>query len=235
MLAAARSVALVTGPAGVGKTALVASVLAHFAPAAVLSGTARIHSPAPYDWLAVGPERPRPVRPRPRRAAGRAGLARPARRDAGGAVRAGRAAARRGAGRAVARRRRPGRARGRGPARARPGEPQPGRRAGGRARPAGAAGGDQPARLAAATGESSELVARTLARLAGVPGAVRQHLGPLPVSAVADLLASAYPGRVRLAGRVVGADRRQPLRADRAVGTGPGVAGALAPSPPWTS
>jgi DNA-binding CsgD family transcriptional regulator len=46
---------VITGEAGVGKSALVAAALATITPrpATVLSGTARIHSPAPYDWLAA--------------------------------------------------------------------------------------------------------------------------------------------------------------------------------------
>jgi DNA-binding NarL/FixJ family response regulator len=56
---AARSIvaatAVITGDAGVGKSMLVASALARLTPrpAAVLSGTARVHAPAPYDWLAA--------------------------------------------------------------------------------------------------------------------------------------------------------------------------------------
>src|SRR6185503_1704557 len=48
-------VAMVTGPAGLGKSLLVAAALDGFAPrpATVLSGTARVHTPAPYDWLAA--------------------------------------------------------------------------------------------------------------------------------------------------------------------------------------
>jgi DNA-binding CsgD family transcriptional regulator len=47
--------AVITGEAGVGKSMLVAAALARMAPrpAAVLSGTARVHAPAPYDWLAA--------------------------------------------------------------------------------------------------------------------------------------------------------------------------------------
>jgi len=46
---------LITGAAGVGKSRLAASALAALdpPPTVVLSGTARIHSPAPYDWLAA--------------------------------------------------------------------------------------------------------------------------------------------------------------------------------------
>jgi len=47
--------AVITGPAGTGKSLLVAQALAGFVPepAVVLAGRARVHSPAPYDWLAA--------------------------------------------------------------------------------------------------------------------------------------------------------------------------------------
>ncbi|HEY2948615.1 MAG TPA: AAA family ATPase [Micromonosporaceae bacterium] len=47
--------AVVTGPAGAGKSRLVATALETFDPRpdAVLFGRARLHSPAPYDWLAA--------------------------------------------------------------------------------------------------------------------------------------------------------------------------------------
>ncbi len=47
--------AVITGEAGVGKSLLVAVALEEFSPrpASVLFGTARVHSPAPYDWLAA--------------------------------------------------------------------------------------------------------------------------------------------------------------------------------------
>jgi DNA-binding CsgD family transcriptional regulator len=46
---------VVTGGAGVGKSTLVAAALDAFTPPprVVLSGTARVHTPAPYDWLAA--------------------------------------------------------------------------------------------------------------------------------------------------------------------------------------
>src|SRR2546430_5745780 len=46
---------LITGSAGVGKSLLTASALDAFSPrpGTVLSGRARVHSPAPYDWLAA--------------------------------------------------------------------------------------------------------------------------------------------------------------------------------------
>ncbi|MEH1099160.1 helix-turn-helix domain-containing protein [Micromonospora sp. CPCC 205561] len=51
----APTVAVITGAAGVGKSLLVAAALDAFSPrpAVVLSGAARVHSPAPYDWLAA--------------------------------------------------------------------------------------------------------------------------------------------------------------------------------------
>jgi DNA-binding CsgD family transcriptional regulator len=47
--------AVITGDAGVGKSMLVAAAVAAFEPRprSVLSGTARVHAPAPYDWLAA--------------------------------------------------------------------------------------------------------------------------------------------------------------------------------------
>ena len=46
---------MITGAAGVGKSLLVAAALEGFTPrpAVVLSGAARVHDPAPYDWLAA--------------------------------------------------------------------------------------------------------------------------------------------------------------------------------------
>ncbi|WP_405428322.1 LuxR C-terminal-related transcriptional regulator [Micromonospora sp. NBC_00617] len=51
----APAVAVLTGAAGVGKSLLVAAAVDAFAPrpALVLSGAARVHGPAPYDWLAA--------------------------------------------------------------------------------------------------------------------------------------------------------------------------------------
>jgi two-component system, NarL family, nitrate/nitrite response regulator NarL len=45
--------AVVTGAAGTGKSALVAALLRADPAMNVLAGTARVHSPAPYDWLAA--------------------------------------------------------------------------------------------------------------------------------------------------------------------------------------
>jgi DNA-binding NarL/FixJ family response regulator len=46
---------VITGAAGLGKSLLVAAALDSFAPrpCTVLSGQARLHTPAPYDWLAA--------------------------------------------------------------------------------------------------------------------------------------------------------------------------------------
>jgi DNA-binding CsgD family transcriptional regulator len=46
--------AVITGAAGIGKTRLINAAVASFRPrpARVLAGSARVHSPAPYDWLA---------------------------------------------------------------------------------------------------------------------------------------------------------------------------------------
>ena len=44
---------IITGAAGTGKSTLVAAALAAVRPRVVLTGAARVHSPAPYDWLAA--------------------------------------------------------------------------------------------------------------------------------------------------------------------------------------
>jgi DNA-binding CsgD family transcriptional regulator len=46
---------VITGSPGIGKTRLVASALESFSPrpSDVFSGTARVHAPGPYDWLAA--------------------------------------------------------------------------------------------------------------------------------------------------------------------------------------
>ncbi|MEV4626498.1 LuxR C-terminal-related transcriptional regulator [Micromonospora sp. NPDC049523] len=51
----ARRTVVITGAAGVGKSLLVAAALDGFdpRPSCVLFGTARVHDPAPYDWLAA--------------------------------------------------------------------------------------------------------------------------------------------------------------------------------------
>jgi DNA-binding CsgD family transcriptional regulator len=47
--------AIITGPAGIGKSRLVNTAVDALdpAPAVVLTGAARVHSPSPYDWLAA--------------------------------------------------------------------------------------------------------------------------------------------------------------------------------------
>jgi two-component system, NarL family, nitrate/nitrite response regulator NarL len=45
--------AVLTGAAGTGKSTLVAALREIARPVAVLAGAARVHSPAPYDWLAA--------------------------------------------------------------------------------------------------------------------------------------------------------------------------------------
>ena len=51
----APTVTVITGAAGVGKSLLVAAALEGFTPRppVVLTGAARVHDPAPYDWLAA--------------------------------------------------------------------------------------------------------------------------------------------------------------------------------------
>ncbi len=60
--------AVITGLPGTGKSTLVAAALQLTTPQVVLSGAARLHSPAPYDWLAavlagLGPRPDLPVPP----------------------------------------------------------------------------------------------------------------------------------------------------------------------------
>ena len=45
--------AVLTGASGTGKSRLASAVLQAAGPARVLAGAARVHSPAPYDWLAA--------------------------------------------------------------------------------------------------------------------------------------------------------------------------------------
>jgi two-component system, NarL family, nitrate/nitrite response regulator NarL len=45
--------AVVTGAPGTGKSTLVAAAVRATQPAKILAGSARVHSPAPYDWLAA--------------------------------------------------------------------------------------------------------------------------------------------------------------------------------------
>jgi two-component system nitrate/nitrite response regulator NarL len=60
--------AVITGLPGTGKSTLAAAALQLTTPQVVLSGSARLHSPAPYDWLAavlagLGPRPDLPVPP----------------------------------------------------------------------------------------------------------------------------------------------------------------------------
>lgn len=183
---------VVTGAAGVGKSLLIAAALDGLTPrpAMILTGTARVHSPAPYDWLAAALSG-RDTRDLPLPPDALAWLAQhpnaPRERYAPDAllrlaVRTVRALV--GAGPAVlvvedlhAL------------------DPASLNLVG---ELAGAPG--LPALLLVAsrppdTAVSPQLVAATLARLSGAPGAIRQHLGPLPRTDVAAVLAQVYPER----------------------------------------
>jgi DNA-binding NarL/FixJ family response regulator len=183
---------VITGDAGVGKSMLVATALAGFGPrpAAVLTGRARVHTPAPYDWLAAVLSG-RDIRGLPVPPAALAWLAQdpdvPPERYAPGALL--RLAV--GAVRALV---------GAGPAvlvveDLHALDPASlnlvGELAGSPDLPALLLVTSRPADSSLAP----ELTARTLARLTGARGAVRQHLGPLRPADVAALLAQAYPGR----------------------------------------
>jgi DNA-binding NarL/FixJ family response regulator len=182
--------AVITGDAGTGKSLLVAEALAGFRPepCAVLSGTARVHTPAPYDWLA-GVLDGRDTGAVPVPADALAWLAQhpdaPAERYAPAAllrlaVRTVRALV------------------GAGPAAIVVDDLHA-------LDPASlnligelATAPELPALLVVTSRSpdaavTPQLVARTLARLSGVPGAVRQHLGPLGVAEVAGVLAQVYP------------------------------------------
>jgi DNA-binding CsgD family transcriptional regulator len=184
---------VVTGGAGVGKSTLVAAALDAFAPPprVVLSGTARVHTPAPYDWLAaVLSGRDTDDLPVPRDAL--AWLAQhpdtPRERYAPGAllrlaVRVVRALVGAGPGVLVVEDLHA-------------------------LDPASlnligelAVVPDLRALLVVTSqppdaAVSPDVVARTLARLAGTPGAVRQHLGPLAPAEVAEILAARLAGPV---------------------------------------
>ncbi|MEH1123889.1 LuxR C-terminal-related transcriptional regulator [Micromonospora sp. CPCC 206061] len=176
---------VITGAAGMGKSLLVAAALDAFTPRPdlVLSGAARLHTPAPYDWLAAVLSRRTLDLPLPPDAL--AWLAQlpdaPRERFAPDAllrlaVRAVRTMV--GAGPAVlvvedlhA------------------------------LDPASLnligelAVASEPPALLIVTSRPPEtpVVARTLARLSGVPGAIRQHLGPLSPTDVASVLSEVYP------------------------------------------
>ncbi|MEV4620932.1 AAA family ATPase [Asanoa sp. NPDC049573] len=181
-------VAVLTGEPGAGKSALVAAVVGALDPAPVtlLAGQARIHSPAPYDWLAAVLSG-RDTRGLPAPAPALAWLAQhdaaPVERFAPGALL--RVAAR--VVRALA---------GAGPAvlvveDLHALDPASLNLVGELAAAPGL-----PALLLVTSRPSADpLVARTLARLTGTAGAVRQHLGPLQPADVAAVLAQVYPGR----------------------------------------
>lgn len=195
---------VITGPAGIGKSRLVAAALERFAPRprTVLAGAARVHSPAPYDWLAAvlsGREPDRlalppdalgwlaqhPTAPRERYAP--AALLRLAVRTVRELVNAGPAVLVVEDLHAL--------------------DPASLNLVGELA-----TAGGLPALLVVtsqppAAAESPHLVARALARLTGVPEAVRQHLGPLGRAEVAAVLAEAYGSSV--APTVVDAVRRR--------------------------
>ncbi|MGK5441343.1 LuxR C-terminal-related transcriptional regulator [Micromonospora sp. URMC 105] len=194
------AVTVITGAAGVGKSLLVAAAVEGFSPrpAVVLSGTARLHDPAPYDWLAAvlsgrdtsGLDLPPDAlawlaqQPTARERYAPGTLLRLAVRTVRGLV---------GAGPAVlvvedlhA------------------------------LDPASlnligelATAGDLPALLVVASRPPADAVApdlavRVLSRLCGVRGAVRQHLGPLGVAEVAEVLTQVYGG-TRPADRITSA------------------------------
>ncbi|MFB9234933.1 LuxR C-terminal-related transcriptional regulator [Plantactinospora siamensis] len=187
-VAAPRTVVL-TGEAGVGKSRLVAAALDALAPRPplVLSGTARVHSPAPYDWLAAvltGHDADalplpsdalawlaqHPTAPRERYAP--ATLLRLAVRTVRLLVGAGPAVLVVEDLHAL--------------------DPASLNLVGELATAA-----ELPVLLVVASrppevAVSPQLTARTLARLAGTPGTVRQHLGPLSPAEVAEILAQVY-------------------------------------------
>ncbi|WP_155369071.1 response regulator transcription factor [Catellatospora vulcania] len=183
------AVVSITGAAGIGKSRLVTSALAALAPspAVVLYGVARLHTPAPYDWLAAVLSG-RDTHDLPVPADGLAWLAQdphaPQERYAPGAllrlaVRTVRALV------------------GTGPAVLVVEDLHA-------LDPASlnlvgelAAAPDLPALLLVTSrppdaADSPELVARTLARLSGAPGAIRQHLGPLGPSDVAEIVTQVH-------------------------------------------
>ncbi|MEE6261118.1 LuxR C-terminal-related transcriptional regulator [Plantactinospora sonchi] len=191
---------VVTGDAGVGKSLLIAAALDGLAPrpATILTGAARLHSPAPYDWLAAVLSG-RDTRDMPLPADALAWLAQhpntPRERYAPDAllrlaVRTVRALV------------------GTGPAVLVVEDLHA-------LDPASlnligelATASDLPALLVVAsrpaeTAVSPPIVEATLARLAGAPGAVRQHLAPLAVEDVAQVLGQVYPGPVEVPEDVV--------------------------------
>jgi DNA-binding CsgD family transcriptional regulator len=184
------AVAVVTGGPGVGKSLLVAAALDGFTPRpeAVLSGAARVHSPAPYDWLAAvlsGRDTTRldlpadalawlaqqPTAPRERYAPGT--LLRLAVRTVRVLVGAGPAVLVVEDLHAL--------------------DPASLNLVGELATADGLPALLVVATRPAARAVSPELAGRTLARLCGVRGVVRQHLGPLRPAEVAEVLTQVYP------------------------------------------
>ncbi|MCX5068622.1 LuxR C-terminal-related transcriptional regulator [Micromonospora lupini] len=187
----APAVAVVTGAAGVGKSLLVAAAVDALTPRPelVLSGAARVHGPAPYDWLAAvltGRDTSRlglpsdalawlaqqPTAPRERYAPGT--LLRLAVRTVQLLVGAGPAVLVVDDLHAL--------------------DPASVNLVGELATVA-----DLPALLVVASRPPADSVApdltrRALARLSGVRGAVRQHLGPLRPAEVAEVLTQVYAG-----------------------------------------
>ncbi|WP_247674117.1 LuxR C-terminal-related transcriptional regulator [Micromonospora sp. C51] len=183
------AVAVVTGGPGVGKSLLVAAALDAFTPRpeVVLSGAARVHSPAPYDWLAAvlsGRDTTRlnlpadalawlaqqPTAPRERYAPGT--LLRLAVRTVRVLVGAGPAVLVVEDLHAL--------------------DPASLNLVGELATADGLPALLVVATRPAARAVSPELAGRTLARLCGVRGVVRQHLGPLRPAEVAEVLSQVY-------------------------------------------
>jgi DNA-binding CsgD family transcriptional regulator len=180
--------AVITGAPGTGKSTLVAAAAQAARPAPVLAGSARLHSPAPYDWLAAVLAA-RPVRSAPVPADALAWLAQepdvPRQRYAPDAllrlaVTTVRALV--GAGPAVL-----------------VVEDLHALDPASLNLVAELATAGLPALLLVTSrppeeAVSPELTARTLARLSGVPGAVRRHLGALTAGEVAQILEHVYAG-----------------------------------------
>jgi DNA-binding NarL/FixJ family response regulator len=176
---------VITGAAGIGKSLLVAAALDALnpRPATILAGAARVHTPAPYDWLAAVLSRPFPLPVVP--AAALAWLTQdpdvPRERYAPGALL--RQAVR------IVRE-----LVGTGPAVLLVEDLHA-------LDPASlnligdlATAPDLPVLLIVASRPpDTTVVARTLARLSGVPGAIRQHLGPLDTTEVTAILSQVYP------------------------------------------
>jgi two-component system, NarL family, nitrate/nitrite response regulator NarL len=178
--------AVVTGLPGTGKSTLVAAALQATQPELVLAGSARVHSPAPYDWLAavlaVQPRQHLPIPPDalswlvqdpdvPRERYTPEALLRLAVRTVRALV---------GTGPAVL-----------------VVEDLHALDPASLNLVAELAAADLPALLLVTSqppeaAVSPMLTARTLARLSGAPGAVRQHLGPLDAAQVGQILNHVY-------------------------------------------